>query len=133
MCPTFIKYCKETCYIAGCTAVEISGCSYANCDGVYALISNHSVGGHPFYLNTQNHRVMAMYGDRWACRPESNGLPTSTYYEISKYSIIKIKFSIVYIYIFDVIGIGPANYPWLAEWNDDIEVKCVQGMVQGKF
>ena len=65
--------------------------------------------------------------------PESNGLPTSTYYEISKYSIIKIKFSIVYIYIFDVIGIGPANYPWLAEWNDDIEVKCVQGMVQGKF
>ena len=100
MCPNFIKCCKETCYVAGCTAVEISGCAYANCNGVYSLISNHSVS-HPFYLNTQNHRVIAMYGDRWACRPESNGLPTSTYYEISKYySIVKIKFSIVYKYLY---------------------------------
>ena len=65
--------------------MEISGGSYANCDGVYSLIS-----GHPFYLNTQNHRVLALYGDKWACRPESNGLPSGTYFVLSKYSVIKI-------------------------------------------
>ena len=70
--------------------MEISGGSYAGCDGVYSLISNHDSLGHPFYLKTQNNRVLALYGDKWACRPESNGLPSGTYFVISKYSVIKI-------------------------------------------
>ena len=31
-------------------------------------------------------------------------------------------------YIFNILGNGPADYPWLAEWNGDIKVKC-----QGKY
>ena len=65
--------------------MEISGGSYAGCDGVYSLISNHDSAGHPFYLNTQNHRALALVNDKWACCPESNGLPTTSgFFEISK-------------------------------------------------
>ena len=62
----------------------MSGGSYGNCDGVYDLTSNLEQGS-PVYLHTQKHRVLAMYGDKWACRGTSNGLPIGTWYVKSKY------------------------------------------------
>ena len=62
----------------------MSGGSYGSCDGMYTLTSN--LNDSPVYLNPQNHRVLALYGDKWACRRESNGLPIGSYREISKYT-----------------------------------------------
>ena len=62
----------------------MSGGSYASCDGTYELTFNQE-NGSPVYLNNQNNRVLALYGDRWACRNTRNGLPTGTYLERSKY------------------------------------------------
>ena len=62
----------------------MSGDNYGNCDGVYDLTSNLEQGS-PVYLHTQKHRVLALYGDKWACRPTSNGLPIGTWYVSSKY------------------------------------------------
>ena len=45
----------------------MSGDNYGNCDVVYDLTSNLEQGS-PVYLHTQKHRVLALYGDKWACR-----------------------------------------------------------------
>ena len=66
----------------------MSGDNYGNCDVVYDLTSNLEQGS-PVYLHTQKHRVLALYGDKWACRGTSNGLPIGTYFERSKYSSIQ--------------------------------------------
>ena len=36
----------------------------------------------------------------------------------------KFKGGLLYTYIFNILGKGPADDPWKAEWNGNITVEC---------
>ena len=43
---------------------------------------------------------------------------------IIEYLNVKLK-ALVNTYTFNILGKGPADYPWLAVWNGNIKVNCV--------
>ena len=52
--------------------MEVSGNSYAGCDGKYFLTSQLH-GGKPIYAKYGNSRQLAIYGNKWACYGSSIG------------------------------------------------------------
>ena len=136
-CPSEYPSTYDCCYLPECTLVEISGNSYAGCDGKYFLTSQLH-GGKPIYAKYGNSRQLATYGNKWACYGSSIG---GGYFVGSKCENenvclgIQIIFALFLKILKGYEGYGyddydfedgkPAEYPWKARWKDDVKVKCV--------
>ena len=71
-CPSEYPSKYDCCYLPECSLVEVSGNSYAGCDGHY-FPTPRLHGGKPIYAKTANSRQLATNGNKWACYGSSVG------------------------------------------------------------